>query len=49
MGASFSPLLHRPKELYINYVPEIRNECDVWEQVFRRYCVDPLTSSNADK
>ena len=37
------------KEPRINYVPEIRNGCDVWEQAFRRYCVDPLASSDAHK
>ena len=30
------------KELRINYVPEIWNGCNVWEQVFRHYCLDPL-------
>ena len=29
-------------ELRINYIPEIRNGCNVWEQAFRHYCVDPL-------
>ena len=37
------------KELRINYVLEIRNGCDVWEQAFRRYCIDPLASSDADR
>ena len=23
----------------MNYVPEIRNGCDIWEQVYCRYCV----------
>ena len=26
----------------LNYVPEIRNGCNLWEQVFRRYWVDTL-------
>ena len=31
-------LLHKlfKKELRINYVPEIQNECDAWELAFRR-------------
>ena len=37
------------KEPRINYVPEIRNGCDVWEQAFRRYCVDLVVSSDADR
>ena len=34
------------KELRINYVPEIRNGCNLWEQAFRCYCVDPLVLTN---
>ena len=30
------------KELRINYVPEIRNGCSLWEQALRRYCEDRL-------
>ena len=26
----------------MNYVPEIRNGCNVWEQAFCHYCQDPL-------
>ena len=37
------------KELRINYISEIRNGCDVWEQVFRCYCIDPLASLDADR
>ena len=33
----------------MNYTPEIGNRCDVWEQVFRCQCVDPLVSLNADR
>ena len=28
----------------MSYLPEIRNGCDVWEQAFRRYFVDPRIS-----
>ena len=35
------------KELRMNYIPKIRNGCDVWEQAFCCYCVDPLVSSDA--
>ena len=37
------------KELRINYVPEIRNGCKVWEQAFRCWFMDPLVSWDADK
>ena len=37
------------KDLCINYVPEIQNRCDVWEQAFCHYCVDTLISSDADR
>ena len=30
------------QELRINSIPEIRNRCNVWEQAFHHYCVDPL-------
>ena len=30
------------KELRINYVLEIWNGCNKWEQAFRDHCVDPL-------
>ena len=33
----------------MNYVPEVWNECDVWEQAFRRCFVDRLVSSDADR
>ena len=33
----------------MNYIPEIRNRCDVWEEAFCRYCIDPPISSVANR
>ena len=37
------------KELRINYVRQIQNKYELCEQAFRRYCVNPLVSQDADR